>query len=74
MRYSARFPELIEPLSRLPTDAIIDGEIITARGEEILPFADLQKRLDEKLSVMSCWQARRWSSSVGMFCMQAAKF
>lgn len=45
---SARFPELIEPLSRLPTDAIIDGEIITARGEEILPFADLQKRLGRK--------------------------
>jgi DNA ligase-1 len=45
---SARFPELIEPLGRLSTDAIIDGEIITARGEEILPFADLQKRLGRK--------------------------
>jgi ATP-dependent DNA ligase len=45
---SARFPELIAPLSRLSTDAIIDGEIITARGEEILPFADLQKRLGRK--------------------------
>ncbi|MFY9620945.1 MAG: ATP-dependent DNA ligase [Pyrinomonadaceae bacterium] len=45
---AARFPELIGPLSRLPTDAIIDGEIITARGEEILPFADLQKRLGRK--------------------------
>jgi len=45
---SARFPELIEPLSNLPTDAIIDGEIITVRGEAILPFADLQKRLGRK--------------------------
>ena len=45
---SARFPELIEPLKMLSTDAIIDGEIITARGEEILPFADLQKRLGRK--------------------------
>ena len=45
---SARFPELNEPLSKIPTDAIIDGEIITARGEEILPFADLQKRLGRK--------------------------
>jgi DNA ligase 1 len=46
---SARFPELIEPLAALPTDAIIDGEILTARGEEILPFADLQKRLGRKV-------------------------
>ena len=45
---SARFPELHAPLAALPTDAIIDGEIITARGEEILPFADLQKRLGRK--------------------------
>lgn len=45
---SARFPELPGPLSALPTDAIIDGEIITARGEEILPFSDLQKRLGRK--------------------------
>ena len=46
---SGRFPELHEPLAALPTDAIIDGEIITARGAEILPFADLQKRLGRKV-------------------------
>jgi DNA ligase 1 len=45
---SIRFPELHQPLSELPTDVIIDGEIITARGEEILPFSDLQKRLGRK--------------------------
>jgi DNA ligase-1 len=45
---SIRFPELHQPLSELPTDAIIDGEIITARGAEILPFSDLQKRLGRK--------------------------
>src|SRR5256714_6403680 len=45
---SARFPELHAPLAALPTEAIIDGEIITARGKEILPFADLQKRLGRK--------------------------
>ena len=45
---SGRFPELIDPLRTLPTEAIIDGEIITARDEEILPFADLQKRLGRK--------------------------
>jgi DNA ligase-1 len=45
---SLRFPELHQPLSVLPHDAIIDGEIITARGDEILPFSDLQKRLGRK--------------------------
>ena len=45
---SGRFPELHEPLRKLPTDVIIDGEIITARGAEILPFSDLQKRLGRK--------------------------
>src|SRR6266852_2952380 len=45
---SARFPELHAPLAKLPTDVIIDGEIIAARGEEILPFSDLQKRLGRK--------------------------
>lgn len=45
---SNRFPELHAPLADIPTDAIIDGEIITARGIEILPFSDLQKRLGRK--------------------------
>ena len=46
---SIRFPELHVSLSALPTDVILDGEIITARGEEILPFSDLQKRLGRKV-------------------------
>jgi DNA ligase-1 len=46
---SNRFPELHESLAALPTDVILDGEIITARGEEILPFSDLQKRLGRKV-------------------------
>ena len=45
---STRFPELLAPLAELSTDVIMDGEIITARGEEILPFSDLQKRLGRK--------------------------
>jgi DNA ligase-1 len=45
---SSRFPELIEPLAELTRDVILDGEIISARGEEILPFSDLQKRLGRK--------------------------
>src|SRR5687768_2046304 len=43
-----RFPELIEPLRSLSHDAIIDGEIVPANGEVILPFSELQKRLGRK--------------------------
>jgi DNA ligase-1 len=46
---STRFPELQGPLAALPADGILDGEIITARGAEILPFSDLQKRLGRKI-------------------------
>jgi ATP-dependent DNA ligase len=43
-----RFPELIGPLQSLQTDVIIDGEIVPANGEVILPFSELQKRLGRK--------------------------
>jgi DNA ligase-1 len=43
-----RFPELVEPLKHLPTDAVLDGEIVPVRGESILPFLELQKRLGRK--------------------------
>jgi DNA ligase 1 len=43
-----RFPELIEPLRSLSTDAIIDGEIVPANASGILPFSELQKRLGRK--------------------------
>jgi DNA ligase-1 len=43
-----RFPELVAPLKQLPTDAIIDGEIVPVEGERVLPFAELQKRLGRK--------------------------
>ncbi|HEX2271574.1 MAG TPA: ATP-dependent DNA ligase [Pyrinomonadaceae bacterium] len=43
-----RFPELIEPLRSLPSDAIIDGEIVPAHDDVILPFSELQKRLGRK--------------------------
>jgi len=43
-----RFPELIDPLKALPTDVIIDGEIVPANAEGILPFSELQKRLGRK--------------------------
>ena len=44
-----RFPELVEPLKRLPSDAVLDGEILPVRGASNLPFLELQKRLGRKL-------------------------
>lgn len=43
-----RFPELLEPLRAIPTDVVIDGEILPATAERILPFSELQKRLGRK--------------------------
>ncbi len=43
-----RFPELAAPLREVKTDAVIDGEIVPARGEQILAFSQLQKRLGRK--------------------------
>jgi DNA ligase-1 len=43
-----RFPELVPPLKDLGIEAVIDGEIVPARGERILPFSELQKRLGRK--------------------------
>ena len=43
-----RFPELISPLNALGVDAVIDGEVVPARDDRILPFSELQKRLGRK--------------------------
>jgi DNA ligase-1 len=43
-----RFPELVGPLKNLPSDAVLDGEIVPVRGDSILPFLELQKRLGRK--------------------------
>src|SRR6185369_6057223 len=43
-----RFPELVEPLRSLSTDVIIDGELVPASDDAILPFSELQKRLGRK--------------------------
>lgn len=43
-----RFPELIGPLQSLESSVIIDGELVPAQGDVILPFSELQKRLGRK--------------------------
>ncbi len=43
-----RFPELVGPLQELGAPVIIDGEIVPAQGDRILPFSELQKRLGRK--------------------------
>ena len=42
------FPELIAPISQLPGDLILDGEILAWREDRPLPFTELQKRLGRK--------------------------
>ena len=42
------FEELSDAARKLPDDFICDGEIIAMRGEQILPYAELQKRLGRR--------------------------
>jgi len=42
------FPELYKPISTLPGELILDGEILAWRDERPLPFTELQKRLGRK--------------------------
>jgi len=45
---TATFPDLIDAVHGIEADLILDGEILAMRGDEVLPFADLQKRLGRK--------------------------
>lgn len=42
------FLELSDSVRTMESDFILDGEIVAMRGDEILPFAELQKRLGRK--------------------------
>lgn len=42
------FPELAQPISQLPGELILDGEILGWRDSRPLPFTELQKRLGRK--------------------------
>ena len=42
------FPELLQPIGKLPGEFILDGEILAWRNSRPLPFTELQKRLGRK--------------------------
>lgn len=43
-----RYPELTQAALTLPEGTVIDGEILAMRGDEVLPFGILQKRIGRK--------------------------
>lgn len=45
---TATFPELADAGRSLGPDCILDGEILAMRGEQVLPFSELQKRLGRR--------------------------
>jgi DNA ligase-1 len=42
------FHDVADAARQLTTDVILDGEILAMRGEQVLPFAELQKRLGRR--------------------------
>ncbi len=47
-RTDASFPDVVEAVSRLPGDFLLDGEIVPWANGEVLPFGHIQKRLGRK--------------------------
>lgn len=43
------FPEVVEAGLALPHEVVLDGEILAHRGDRVLPFFDLQRRLGRKV-------------------------
>src|SRR4051794_29717967 len=48
-RVDASFPDVVEAVSKLPGDFLLDGEIVPWRAGVVLPFAHIQKRLGRKV-------------------------
>jgi DNA ligase-1 len=45
---ASAFPEIVEALRATAGDAILDGEVVAMRDERVLPFRELQTRLQRK--------------------------
>ena len=43
-----QFPEMIQTLSNIPFDFVIDGELLVVKDGDVLNFSELQKRLNRK--------------------------
>src|SRR5258708_30211802 len=49
---TSTFLELADSVRGLNEDFILDGEIVAMRGDEVLPFAELQKRLGRRAGAL----------------------
>jgi len=47
-RTDESFPDVVESLSKLPGEFLLDGEIVPYRDGRVLPFAHIQRRLGRK--------------------------
>jgi DNA ligase-1 len=47
-RADESFPDVVEQVSKLPGDVLLDGEIVPYANGQVLPFGQLQKRLGRK--------------------------
>src|SRR5439155_10476677 len=45
---TATFLDLADAIQPAPHDVVLDGEIVGMRGEQVLPFSDLQRRLGRR--------------------------
>ena len=45
---TSTFLELVDSFRKTEGDFILDGEVVAMRGEQVLPFAELQKRLGRR--------------------------
>lgn len=48
-RTDAGFPDVVQSISQIPGEFLLDGEIVPWRGGQVLPFAHIQKRLGRKV-------------------------
>lgn len=48
-RTDESFPDVVNLIAQIPGDVLLDGEIVPFRDGQVLPFANIQKRLGRKL-------------------------